>query len=436
MTIGHPFPAADGAASSGELLPWGVQAVWNGDDPSRYGNPGVGRYAFVIDGGVADTTGDLTLNTTWSRSWVAGRSAFSDPSGHGTHVAGTIAALANGQGVVGVAAGAEVISLRIFDDGGRVASYQVIVEAVNYAVAVITANGIPVERAVVNLSFGGVPDAALAAAIRSAADLGIRLVIAAGNQGIDADGVGPANSGDHPNVFTVSAVDATNTMPAWSNVDNPDADPLDDVDLAAPGVAVLSLAPDGSLVRANGTSMAAAHVSGLLLVGAIEAGPLATAPAGRQADPFALRASAPPLELWGTVAADRIVGGAGADRLSGVTRAGTSAAQLGKGQIDRLIGAAGADVFVLGDARGIFYNDRLAANVGRGDYARILDFTPGDDRLQLRRAAYLPVVANGTTSLYWDRNANGRLNTTGAQRDELIAVIPGAAITAADWILV
>jgi hypothetical protein len=54
----------------------------------------------------------------------------------------------------------------------------------------------------------------------------------------------------------------------------------------------------------------------------------------------------------------------------------------------------------------------------------------------LRRAAHLPVVANGTTSLYWDRNANGRLNTTGAQRDELIAVIPGAAITAADWILV
>ena len=74
----------------------------------------------MIDSGVLATTGDMLINKAWSRSWVHGESAFTDGSGHGTHVAGTIAALANNRGVVGVAPGAEVISLKIFDSfGGR-----------------------------------------------------------------------------------------------------------------------------------------------------------------------------------------------------------------------------------------------------------------------------------------------------------------------------
>ena len=59
-------------------------------------------YAFVIDSGVANTTGDLNLNTTWSKSFIPGETAFQDGLGHGTHVAGTIGALVNGVGVVGV----------------------------------------------------------------------------------------------------------------------------------------------------------------------------------------------------------------------------------------------------------------------------------------------------------------------------------------------
>jgi hypothetical protein len=68
----------DTTSASGETLPWGVKAVWNGSDVSSKGNIGTGSTVFVIDSGVLATTGDLNLNTTWSRSWIAGQSAFSD----------------------------------------------------------------------------------------------------------------------------------------------------------------------------------------------------------------------------------------------------------------------------------------------------------------------------------------------------------------------
>ena len=66
----------DSTASSGEILPYGVKAVWGGQDVSTKGNAGKGCYAFVIDSGVLETTGDLLVNKAWSRSWVSGESAF------------------------------------------------------------------------------------------------------------------------------------------------------------------------------------------------------------------------------------------------------------------------------------------------------------------------------------------------------------------------
>jgi hypothetical protein len=95
-------------------------------------------------------------------------------------------------------------------------------------------------------------------AIINAANQGIRFAIAAGNSGQDADGFSPANAGDHPNVYTVSAVYSTYTMASWSNWDQvTDSDPTDSVDLAAPGVAVTSYYKNGVLTNLSGTSMAA-----------------------------------------------------------------------------------------------------------------------------------------------------------------------------------
>lgn len=133
--------------------------------------------------------------------------------------------------------------------------------------------------------------------------------------------------------------------------------------------------------------------------------------------------------LWGTTGNDVVTGGSGNDRLSGVLApevAGASTASgMGRGQIDTLTGGAGQDVFVLGDDRGIFYNDGDPRNTGSGDYALIKDFRQGEDKLQLATGNYVFSVSGGNLSLYWDQNGNGRLETGGRDKDELIAVLEG-----------
>lgn len=440
----------DGSAGSGETLPWGVRAVWQGDDISARGNFASDTYAFVIDSGVLSSTGDLNLAGTnsWHRSWVSGETAFTDGNGHGSHVAGTIAALANGKGVVGVAPGAQVVSLKVFDSSGGGASYSSIIDAINHAVAVINNNGLDKKKVVINMSLGGGFSSSLDTAVKNAASQGIRLAVAAGNSGKDADNYSPAASGDHPNVFTISAVDSQYKMTSWSNWDQiTGRDKVDDVDLAAPGVSVLSYYRNGQLAYLSGTSMAAPHVAGLLLAGGVQAGPLVTPYYAGTADPFALGITTssdpePPATdpqpepepepstdqiLWGTTGNDTITGGNGNDRLSGVLASGTKANAMGARQIDVLTGGAGADVFVLGDSRGVFYDDRRSRNLGTADYARIKDFTAGEDKLQLRNANYLFTVSSGNLSLYWDLNGNGNLDTGGRNRDELIALLEGVS---------
>ena len=531
-----------------ETVPWGVQAIWQGRDISSAGNAGAGTYAFVIDSGVLATTNDLNLNTTWSRSWIAGQDPFTDGAGHGTHVAGTIGAQVNGRGVVGVAPGASIVSLKVFDSTGSGSTMNVIA-AINHAVSVITTNNLDLAKVVINLSLGGPLSSTLNTAMINAANAGIRLVVAAGNSGVDADTASPATTGTHPNIYTVSAVDSAYLMASWSNWDQvTTSDPTDSVDLAAPGVAVTSYYKNGVLTNLSGTSMAAPHVAGALLMGGVQAGDLVTPLVAGRADPFALATdfpgsttgityslSAPAavdegqavslaiattglttgtslywrlggtgitsadfiapgalsdislvgadgstaidfiisadqlsegLELlsvrlyadagrtqmvasrtlsindtsrsaftnqilWGTTASDTLVGGDGNDRLAGVPASGSTAAALGQGQIDLLTGGLGADTFVLGDARGVFYDDRRNNNLGSGDYARITDFRSGEDKLQLRNANYFTTVTNGVTSIYWDRNANNRFDTTGNNRDELIAMVTGS-VTSTD----
>jgi subtilisin family serine protease len=132
--------------------------------------------------------------------------------------------------------------------------------------------------------------------------------------------------------------------------------------------------------------------------------------------------------LWGTTRADTITGSNGDDRLAGVSSTGTTATAMGAGQVDTITGQAGADVFLLGDTRGVFYDDRIAGNLGSGDYARIIDFVSGIDKIQVKAGtSYLFTVSASGLSLYWDRNNNGQLNRNGSSRDELIAVLQGVS---------
>ena len=362
-------------------------------------------------------------------------------------MAGTIAALANGEGVVGVAPGAQVVSLKVFDSSGGGASYTSIIDAINHAVAVINDNSLDKSKVVINMSLGGGFSSSLDTAVKNAAGQGIRLAVAAGNDGKDADGYSPAAAGDHPNVFTISAVDSQYQMASWSNWDQiTSTDSVDDVDFAAPGVSVLSYYQNGQLAYLSGTSMATPHLAGLLLAGGVQAGSLVTPYYSGTADPFALgiQSSTPDPEpepepepstdqiLWGTTGSDIITGGIGNDRISGVLASGTTASALGRSQIDTLTGGAGADLFLIADSRGTFYNDGNSRSQGTGDYALIKDFkTAEGDRLQLRagtQVLYRNVTINGivNTEIFLG-NGDNRFNAA----DELIARLQNTAL--APW---
>jgi subtilisin family serine protease len=139
--------------------------------------------------------------------------------------------------------------------------------------------------------------------------------------------------------------------------------------------------------------------------------------------------TATPLEIWGTTSNDTLAGGGLADRITGVTATGTAAANLGRGQIDYVTGAGAADVFLLADARGSFYDDGRSRNSGTRDYLHIKDFSTSEgDTLQLlagRQYLYRNVTINGTLfSEIYLGNGDSRLNS----RDELVARLEGAPL--------
>jgi hypothetical protein len=258
---------------SPEVITYGAKAIWGNFSKSAIIAESAEKMVFIIDTGVSDQTNDLNLNEEWSRSWIENESPFSDGVGHGTHVAGTIASIANDSGIIGIAPGAEVISLKVIDNQGAPAPYQSFIDAIQYAYSIVTQHGIPLEDVVVNFSLGAPASNTLEAAVRDTANQGLRFALSAGNLGMDADERSPANAGDHANVYTVGAVNRIGEIPSWSNWDIPSSSDEDDVDGVAPGVGILSYEGDGKLGTRSGSSMAAAHVAGALLLGEITAGP-------------------------------------------------------------------------------------------------------------------------------------------------------------------
>src|SRR5690606_27835123 len=93
---------------AGELVPWNVAMVGYGD--------GTGKAVWIIDSGIDTDHPDLNVDILRSKSFVSGITSVEDGYGHGTSVAGVIAAKNNGSGLIGVASGATIISLRVFND--------------------------------------------------------------------------------------------------------------------------------------------------------------------------------------------------------------------------------------------------------------------------------------------------------------------------------
>ncbi len=236
----------DGGSGPAQETPWGITRV-NG------GAAGSFATAWVIDSGIDLDHPDLNVDT--SRSFYAvGRNA-DDQNGHGTHVAGTIAAIDNAIGVIGVAPGAPVVSVRVLDRRGS-GSTSGVIAGVEY----VAANGSAGD--VANMSLGGGVSTALDQAVASAASSsGVKFVLAAGNESRDANLSSPARVNGN-NIYTISAFSEGDRFASFSNFGNPP------VDYASPGVAVKSTWKSGGYNTISGTSMAAPHFAGILLQGA------------------------------------------------------------------------------------------------------------------------------------------------------------------------
>ena len=184
-----------------------------------------------------------------------------DGNGHGTHVAGTIGALDNGLGVVGVAPGARIWAVKVLKDNGS-GWISNIVGGVDWV-----ANHSTI--LVANMSLGGGNSAALCQAVEAAVADGVTFAVAAGNSDADTAGSSPANCTGVIAVSALADFDGQAGGGAAATCRSDQDDTLADfsnwgatVDIAAPGVCILSTWKDGGYNTISGTSMASPHVAG------------------------------------------------------------------------------------------------------------------------------------------------------------------------------
>ena len=224
-----------------QSLPTGVNRI-NAENKL---NKGAGVHVAVIDTGIDLKHQDLNANIAGGKNCSTGRS-YTDGNGHGTHVAGTIAALKNDRGVVGVAPEAKLWSVRVLNNSGS-GTWSSVICGVDFVTSKAPANGGPITVANMSLGGGGASDNAcgkdnndaLHYAICRSRDAGVTYVVAAGNEGVD----------------TATSYGADDTFASFSNFGSA-------VDIAAPGVKIYSTWKGGGYATLNGTSMATPHVAG------------------------------------------------------------------------------------------------------------------------------------------------------------------------------
>ena len=261
-------PGGGGGTPPAQTVPVGIARVGGGTTTAA-------GIAWVIDTGIDLNHPDLIVDTVLSRNFVARESSAEDTNGHGTHVAGTIGAVNNSIGVVGVAPGTRIAAVRVLNRRGT-GSYADIIAGVDYVAATGRSGD------VANMSLGGGASQALDNAVIAAASNGIVFALAAGNESTSATTKSPARA-NGPNIVTVSAVDRNDVWASFSNFGNPP------VDWAAPGVSIQSTWKDGGYNTISGTSMATPHVAGLFLLGAVRADGLAINDPDGNRDPIAHR---------------------------------------------------------------------------------------------------------------------------------------------------
>lgn len=240
-----PYKVEQVFTTYAETVDWGLKLL---NVPGLWRlSKGAGAKVAVLDTGCALQHPDLKDAILKAKDFTRSRSGPSDVQGHATHCCGVIAARENSSGVVGVAPEAGLLVGKVLGDSGS-GSLKAVVAGIDWAVA----QG----AHVVSMSLGAsVGSAELQAAVDRAEAAGVFMICAAGNEGPGPDTVGyPAT---YPNTVAVAAVDRLRRVAKFSSRGNR-------VDIAAPGVDILSCYPPRGLAKLSGTSMATPFVAGVV----------------------------------------------------------------------------------------------------------------------------------------------------------------------------
>ncbi|MDR6123453.1 major intracellular serine protease [Bacillus sp. SLBN-46] len=215
---------------------------------------GKGVTIAILDTGCDLTHPDLRERIIGGRNFTRDdkgiKEVFRDYNGHGTHVAGTMAATINQKGVVGVAPEANLLIVKVLDRNGS-GQYEWIINGIYYA--------IEQKVDIISMSLGGPEDVPeLHEAIQKAVENNILVVCAAGNEGDGRDTTDEFGyPGSYNEVISVGAINLERQISDFTNSNN-------EVDLVAPGENILSTYLKGKYAKLSGTSMATPHVSGAL----------------------------------------------------------------------------------------------------------------------------------------------------------------------------
>jgi subtilisin len=255
-----------------QTMPTGINRI-DGELSGTISGNGAGAVnvdVAIIDTGIGPNP---DLNIAGGTNCVTPGGGLADDNGHGTHVAGTVAARDNADGVVGVAPGARLYAVKVLNAQGSGSISQIIC-----GIDWVTARASTIE--VANMSLGGQSPFGSFSGCNSSFDpmhpaicrsvqAGVTYAVAAGNSAANANNFIPATYNE---VITVSALADFNGVPGGGAAATCRADQDDtfanfsnfgsDVDLIAPGVCIISSAPNGGLATFSGTSMASPHVAG------------------------------------------------------------------------------------------------------------------------------------------------------------------------------
>jgi subtilisin len=286
-SIMKDLPKFEKKASTKGEQPWGVVRV--GAEKAWSRTQGEGIRVAVVDTGVDFNHPDLKANYKGGYNAIDPDKPPMDDHGHGTHVAGTIAAVKDGKGVVGVAPKASIYGVKVLGakGGGNLSS---IVKGIIW----VARNDIQVANMSLGSPMGSI---FMRLAVKYAASKGVAIIAAAGNSG---GAVGyPAAYAD---TIAIAASDSRDKVAKFSSRGK-------QVDFIAPGVDVNSTLPGGGYGRFSGTSMATPHVAGLAALA------VAQGASGRSGVYDSLKRAASPLD--GPAATEQGIGMINAGAISG-----------------------------------------------------------------------------------------------------------------------